>query len=177
MVKIFKKKYQKRGTGSLKWRFKKKFFKKKLGYDINKLMILNWILGRLNKEGHKAWSFLILMNILLLLKNIKKGQPKDILTLLLLKVKQNVVLFNKRKGSLIFELPRFLTIEQSIKKIIEWLIKIALKNKENIIESILNELKNILRRKGEFWKKKKYISDTLIKNKPFFYLLKKKKKK
>jgi len=25
-----------------------------MGYDLNKLMILNWILGRLNKEGNKA---------------------------------------------------------------------------------------------------------------------------
>jgi hypothetical protein len=45
--------------------------------------------------------------------------PKDILILLLNKLKQNVLLYNKKKGTLIYELPRFLSIEQSIKKIIE----------------------------------------------------------
>jgi hypothetical protein len=45
--------------------------------------------------------------------------PKDILNLLICRLKQNVLLFNKKKGSLVFELPRFLTIEQSIKKVIE----------------------------------------------------------
>jgi hypothetical protein len=38
---------------------------------------------------------------------------------LLNKLKQNILLFNKKKGTLVFELPRFLTIEQSIKKLIE----------------------------------------------------------
>jgi len=69
-----------------------------------------------------------LSNVLLLLKNNnnnnllkrkKRIAPKKILNLLLNKTKQNVLLFNKRKGSLVFELPRFLTIEQSIKKVIE----------------------------------------------------------
>jgi hypothetical protein len=31
-------------------------------------------------------------------------------------------------------------------------------------------------KKGEIFKKKKYITDTISQNKPFFYLLKKKKK-
>jgi len=62
---------------------------------------------------------MILTNVLLFLKKIRKELPKNILNLLLIRMKQNVLLFNKRKGSLIFELPRFLTIEQSIKKIIE----------------------------------------------------------
>lgn len=133
---------------------KKNKFKEQMDYDLNKLMILNWILGRLNKEGHKAWSFFILVNILLYLKKLKKGMPKNFLNLLLLKVKQNVLLFNKKKGSLVFELPRFVTIEQSIKKIIEWLVKVAIKNKKNIINSMIFELENIFLKKGEFWKKK-----------------------
>jgi hypothetical protein len=141
-------------------------------------MILNWILGRLNKKGEKSWSFFILMNILLNLKKIKKNKkPVDFLNLIILKIKQNVLLFNKRKGSLVFELPRFIVIEQSIKKVIEWLIKISIKNKKKIINSILFELENILLKKGEFWKKKKDIIDILKKNEPFFYLLRKKKKK
>jgi hypothetical protein len=60
------------------------------------------------------------MNILLNLKKIKKNKkPIDFLNSIILNVKQNVLLFNKRKGSLVFELPRFIVIEQSIKKVIE----------------------------------------------------------
>ena len=91
-------------------------------------------------------------------------------------MKQNILLFNKKKGTLVFELPRFLTIEQSIKKLIEWIIKIARKSKQNIINSFSKELKNVFLKKGEIFKKKKYITDTISQNKPFFYLLKKKKK-
>jgi hypothetical protein len=36
-----------------------------------------------------------------------------------MRVKQNVLLFNKKKGTLRFELPRFVTIEQGTKKVIE----------------------------------------------------------
>jgi hypothetical protein len=57
------------------------------------------------------------------------------------------------------------------------LIKSAIIKKRNIIISIIEELENVFLKKGEFWKKKKYIIDTLERNKPFFYLLKKKKKK
>jgi hypothetical protein len=94
-----------------------------------------------------------------------------------MRVKQNVLLFNKKKGTLRFELPRFVTIEQGTKKVIEWLIKSAIFKKKHIILSLIEELDNIFQKKGEFWKKKKYIMDTLERNKPFFYLLKKKKKK
>jgi hypothetical protein len=185
MVRILLKKYKKVGWDVQRWRKRKKRFKKYINYNLNKLMILNWILGRLNKKGEKAWSFFILSNILLflkkknnnLLKSNKKIAPRKILNLLLNKSKQNVLLFNKRKGSLVFELPRFLTIEQSIKKIIEWLVKTADKNKDDIITSMILELNNIVLKKGDFWKKKIYISDTIKRNKPFFYLLKKRKKK
>ena len=127
---------------------KKKTFKTKIDYDVIKLMILNWMLGRLNKKGEKAWSFFILMNILLNLKKIKKNKkPIDFLNSIILNVKQNVLLFNKRKGSLVFELPRFIVIEQSIKKVIEWLIKVSIKNKKKITYSIIIELENILLKK------------------------------
>ena len=60
------------------------------------------------------------MHTLLNLKKIiKNRKPIDVLNIIILKVKQNVLLFNKRKGSLVFELPRFIVIEQSIKKVIE----------------------------------------------------------
>ena len=155
MIKFLLKKYKKAGWNIGRWRKKKKSFKKYMGYDLNKLMILNWILGRLNKEGHKAWSFFILSNVLLLLKKRKKDLPKNVLNLLLNKTKQNVLLFNKRKGSLVFELPRFLTIEQSIKTVVDWLVKTAQKNKEDIITGFIQELNNIFFKRGEFWKKKK----------------------
>jgi hypothetical protein len=54
-----------------------------------------------------------------LLKKYGKKNPKNLLNNLLNKLKQNILLFNKKKGTLVFELPRFLTIEQSIKKLIE----------------------------------------------------------
>ena len=178
MVRFLIKKYKNIGWDISRWKRKKKAFKRKIEYDIIKLMILNWILGRLNKKGEKGWSFFILTGVLLNLKKIKKNKkPVDFLNLIILKIKQSVLLFNKRKGSLIFELPRFIVIEQSIKKVIEWLVKVSMKNKKKIIDGITFELENILLKKGEFWKKKKEIIDILKKNEPFFYLLKKKKKK
>lgn len=177
MISLLLKKYRIIGWDAQNWKKKKNKFKNEIGYDLNQLLILNWILGRLNKEGYKNWSFYIITNVLFLLKKKKKNLPKNILNFLIVRVKQNVLLFNKKKGTLRFELPRFVTIEQGIKKVIEWLIKSAIMKKKNIIISILEELQNILLKKGEFWKKKKYIMDTLKRNKPFFYLLKKKKKK
>ena len=51
---------------------------------------------------------------------------------------------------MVFELPRFLTIEQSIKKVIEWLVKTAIKNKRDIVSSLVSELNNIFLKKGDF---------------------------
>jgi hypothetical protein len=45
--------------------------------------------------------------------------PINLLNLLIIIIKQNVLLFNKKKGTLRYELPRFVTIEQGIKKVIE----------------------------------------------------------
>ena len=177
MVRILIKKYKIIGWDIENWKNKKNKFKEEINYDLNKLMILNWILGRLNKKGNKAWSFYIITNVLLYLKKNNKELPINIINLLIIRVKQNVLLFNKKKGTLRYELPRFITIEEGIKKVIEWLIKAAIAKNKNIIQSILEELDNIFLKKGEFWKKKKYIIDTLEKNKPFFYLLTNKKKK
>jgi len=178
MIFIFLKKYKKFGWNVNRLKRKQKKLINNINYDLNKLMILNWILGRLNVEGHKSWSFFILTNVLLSLKKMRrKKKPIIFLIFLLQRIKQNVLLFNKRKGSLVFELPRFLTIEQSIKKIIEWLIKASKKNKKNIIESLKKEIFHIFHKRGEIFKKKQYITDTIAKNKPFFYLLKKKKRR
>lgn len=176
MINILIKKYKELGQDASRWRLKKRVFFTKMGYNLNKLLIFHWILGYLNKAGHKSWSFYILVNVILFLKKYSKKKPIKVLHNILNRLKQNVLLFNKKKGTLVFELPRFLTIEQSIKKLIEWIIKIAKKNKKNIIKSFSLELQNVLERKGEIMKKKKYITDTIAQNKPFFYLLKKKKK-
>jgi len=62
---------------------------------------------------------LIIINNLLYLKKNNNELPINILNCLIIKIKQNVLLFNKKKGTLRYELPRFLTIEQGIKKVIE----------------------------------------------------------
>ena len=155
MVRILIKKYKIIGWDIENWKNKKNKFKEEINYDLNKLMILNWILGRLNKRGNKAWSFYIITNVLLYLKKNNKELPINIINLLIIRVKQNVLLFNKKKGTLRYELPRFITIEEGIKKVIEWLIKASIVKKKNIIQSILEELDNIFLKKVEFWKKKK----------------------
>jgi len=133
MVRILIKKYKTIGWDIENWKNKKNKFKEEIDYDLNKLMILNWILGRLNKKGNKAWSFYIIINVLLHLKKNKNELPINILNLLIIRIKQNVLLFNKKKGTLRYELPRFVTIEQGIKKVIEWLIKAAVAKNKNII--------------------------------------------
>jgi len=148
MVRILIKKYKIIGWDIENWKNKKNKFKEEINYDLNKLMILNWILGRLNKKGNKAWSFYIITNVLLYLKKNNKELPINIINLLIIRVKQNVLLFNKKKGTLRYELPRFITIEEGIKKVIEWLIKAAIIKNKNIMQSILEELDNILLKKG-----------------------------
>lgn len=177
MIIFLLRKYREIGWDASKWKKKKRIFRYNMGYDLNKLLILNWIIGRLNVAGHKSRSFFILMHTLGFLKNKSKIEPILMLINLLNSIKQNVLLFNKKKGSVIFELPRFLTIEQSIKKIIDWLIKAVRKNKENVIESFIKEINNLLNKSGDVFTKKEYIKATIKKNKPFFYLLKKKKRR
>ena len=190
MVRLFIGKYNIIGIELDAWKKKKKKeYKNYMNYNRNKLMILNFILGRLNKKGHKARGFFILTSLFWYLKKAKKiwiinilkkkreWSLIDILSWLLFQTRQVVLLYNKRKGSLVYELPRFLTIEQSLKRIIDWIIKIALKNKKNMINSLVEELENVYFKRGEIWKKKKYIRDIAMRNRPFFYLLKKKKKK
>ena len=50
MVRILIKKYKIVGWDIENWKNKKNKFKEEIDYDLNKLMILNWILGRLNKK-------------------------------------------------------------------------------------------------------------------------------
>ena len=149
-----------------------KNLKKKLNYNINNIIVLNLILGNLNKKGKKSLSYFFLINILFLLKKENKKQPFLELNLRINYIKPSILLYNKRRGTIIFELPRFLTIEQSTRKGIEWLIKITKKRKKKMLDNLLIELKNIVMKKGEVLKKKENIILIAEKNKPFFYLLK-----
>jgi len=76
MVSILLKKYKELGKDASKWKLKKRIFLSRMGYNLNKLLIFNWILGYLNMEGHKNWSFSILVNVILLLKKNSKRPMK-----------------------------------------------------------------------------------------------------
>ncbi len=97
MVSILLKKYKELGKDASKWKLKKRIFLNRMGYNLNKLLIFNWILGYLNMKGHKNWSFSILVNVILFLKKYSKKNPKNLLNNLLNKLKQNILLFNKKK--------------------------------------------------------------------------------
>jgi hypothetical protein len=96
-----------------------KGLKKKINYDINLLLTLNLILGNLTKKGKKQLSYYFLINILFFLKKESLKQSLSELNYRLQLIKPSILLFNKRRGTQLFELPRFLTIEQSTKKGIE----------------------------------------------------------
>lgn len=96
-----------------------KGLKKKTNYDINNIIILNLILGNLNKKGKKSLSYFFLFNILFFLKKESIKQPFLELNFRLNIIKPSILLYNKKRGTVIFELPRFLTIEQSTRKSIE----------------------------------------------------------
>jgi ribosomal protein S7 len=149
-----------------------KISKKKLYYDINTLLIWDLILGQLTKKGKKNISYKFLINILFFLKKETNKVSFIFLKKCLNIIKPNILLYNKRKGTIILELPRFLTIEQSIKKSIQWFIKLSKKRKKKMLEMLLLELHNIKIKKGDLLKKKESIILIAEANKPFFYLLK-----
>jgi hypothetical protein len=86
-------------------------------YNINNLIILNMILGNLNKEGKKG--FIILKDILYFLKKNINNKPINILNIKLSIIKPSILLYNKKRGTLFFELPRFLTKEKSLQRSIK----------------------------------------------------------
>lgn len=92
--------------------------RKNLNNLIDSMFLLK-ILSQLTKKGNKNLSYFILINILFKLKKNKVILPRLILTYFLNKSKPYVLLLNKRKGTLIFELPRFITMEQSVRKAVE----------------------------------------------------------
>lgn len=93
--------------------------KKKLNYNINNIIILNMILGNLTKKGKKNLSYFFLINILFFLKKENIKDPFLELNNRLNIIKPTILLYNKKRGTVIFELPRFLTIEQSTRKSVE----------------------------------------------------------
>ena len=152
--------------------FIQKNLQKKIIYNIDTLILWNLILGCFIKGGKKYLSYYFLINMLFFIKKEKKKNPILILKLRLDVIKPDILLYNKRKGSIMYELPRFLSIEKSIQKSVEWLIKLTKKRKKNTLNMLLLELENIKGNKGDILKKKKNIVLIAAKNKPFFYLLK-----
>lgn len=144
-------------------------------YNINILIISSLILGYFTKKGKKGLSFFFFINLLSFLKKKNKEKPLFELYKYINRIKPTILLYNKRKGTLIFELPRFLSIEKSIKKSIEWLIKLSKKRKKKMLELLFVEIKNIKLQKGEVLKKKESIILKAEENRPFFYLLKKRR--
>jgi ribosomal protein S7 len=160
--------------------FLKQFYKKKFkqkDYNITNLFILTSILGNLTKNGHKGLSYSFLNNILLFLKRGTKQQPFLELRFRLSLIRPEILLLNKRRGTVVYELPRILSYEQSLRKSTEWLIKFLKKRKKNTLDTILKELSRITRKRGDILKKRKHISSIAVKNIPFLYILKKKKKR
>ena len=49
MVSILLKKYKELGKDASKWKLKKRIFLNRMGYNLNKLLIFNWILIKLSK--------------------------------------------------------------------------------------------------------------------------------
>jgi hypothetical protein len=86
-------------------------------YNINNLIILNMLLGNLNKEGKKG--FIFLKDILFFLKKNANEKPINILNVKLSIIKPSILLYNKKRGTLFFELPRFLTKEKSLQRSIK----------------------------------------------------------
>lgn len=150
--------------------------KNKINYNLNALTILNTMLGYLTKKGKKGLSFYFFISLLVFLKKGNKEKPIKEIYKYINKIKPSILLYNKRKGTLLFELPRFLSIEKSLKKSIEWFIKLPKKRKKKMLEMLYTELINIKDDKGEVLKKRETIILKAEENKPFYYLLKKRKK-
>lgn len=158
----------------LKVYYKQIKLKKKI-YNLNFIILSNLILGYLTKKGKKGISFNFYINFLIFLKKKNTEKPLMELYKYINKIKPSILLYNKRKGTLIYELPRLLTEEKSIKKSIEWLIKLNKKRKKKMLDMLILELQNIKKNAGEVLKKKETIILKAEENRPFFYLLKKKR--
>lgn len=133
--------------------------------------ILKIFLNLLIIKGKKNKAYNILIDLLFLLKKNNKKILVYLIKIINL-IKPNVILFNKRRGSVIYELPQFLSWNQKNIYSLKWLIKISKNSKKNIKKSLQEEINNILKKKSEILKKKELIIKKSMENKPFFYLLK-----
>ena len=70
----------------------------------------------LTKNGHKGLSFHFLTHILLFLKKGSKKTPFSELRYRLYLIRPDFLLLKKRRGTVIYELPRILSYEQGLKK-------------------------------------------------------------
>lgn len=146
-------------------------------YQMNSFLIFYLILGNFIKKGKKNISFFFLDNILFFLKKKTTKTPYFELKARLNIISPTILLFNNRRGTVIYELPRVLSVEQSLRKSIEWLVRLMKKRKKNTLKNIKTELNNITIYSGEIMTKKQQIILTAKKNKPFYYILRKKKLK
>jgi len=74
-------------------------------------MYLKFLLGSLVKNGHKIKSYKILCNFLF---SLKKYYNNSYLTLFysLNKIRPNILLVKKRRGTSVYDLPRLLSLNQ-----------------------------------------------------------------
>lgn len=77
---------------------------------------LKLLLGKLNKKGKKNLSYFFLINTLLLIKHNAKKKPILKLETYISFIKPSILLFNKKRGTKVYELPRFLKMEQRVIK-------------------------------------------------------------
>lgn len=107
------KKIKKNTFSSNKKNIKQKFvyIKINFNYQEDDLLFLNFLLGSLIKKGKKNKAYKILSDYLFLLK---KNNINSYSTLFfcLNKIRPNILLFNKKRGTSVFELPRLLSLNQ-----------------------------------------------------------------
>lgn len=169
-IKKTKKVYVKK-TNKIKNYIKHTYIKNKYIYNEDNFLFLNILLGSLQKKGHKIKAYNILCNTLFLLK---KNNNNNFFALYksLNKIKPNILLFNKKRGTSVFELPRLLSLNQEKRSAVKWLIKSKSNWKKGTSLGLSQEINKILLNQGDILKKKERIINTSLENRPFFYLLK-----
>ncbi len=155
------------------------FSKFKIKYSLSVQQKLQLLYKQFIKKGKNKGYFFILNLIKFSKEKWKQlpNKPYQNIPNIILKAKFSMILKNKRRGSVIYELPRCLGKIQNIRKTYYWFVKLTKKRKKKTLNNMILELKNIKNKKGELIKKRSLMKIIAKKNKPFFYLLKKKKKK
>ena len=153
------------------------FLSKKIYYNEDSVLFFKMFLGSLIKDGKKNKAYRIFCDYLYLLKKYHLRHINALFKCLN-KIRPNIVLFKKRRGTSIFELPRLLSLNQEKSIALKWIIKDPLKKKKKkTSERLVLETNKILLNQGEILKKKKHILTVSKDNRPFFYLLRRRKKR